>query len=92
MLHIDTGPGLTIEGSHVIEMESYADMPQSAADVAKFDATDKDGSLAANKNFQQLRLQDGRIEFPGWANNVASILWIPIRAFNDRLARGSSSG
>ncbi|GLT77013.1 hypothetical protein SLA2020_486390 [Shorea laevis] len=91
VLHIDTGPGLKIEESNVIEMESYVDVSQSAGDMAKADATQKDGSLAVDKDFEQLRLHDGRIEFPGWANNVTSILWIPICAISDRLARGSSS-
>lgn len=92
VLHIDTGPGLKIEESHVIEMESYVDVSQSPADTARSDAAHKDGSLAVDKDFEQLRLHDGRIEFPGWANNVTSILWIPICAISDRLARGSSSG
>lgn len=92
ILQIDTGPGLKIEESHVIEMENYVDVSQSAADMAKSDAAQKDGSLAVDKNFDQLRLHDGRIEFPNWANNVTSILWIPICAISDRLTRGSSSG
>jgi hypothetical protein len=92
VLHIDTGPGLKIEESHVIEMESYVDVSQSPADMARSDVAHKDGSLAVDKEFEQLRLHDGRIEFPGWANNVTSILWIPICAISDRLARGSSSG
>ncbi|XP_059441015.1 trafficking protein particle complex II-specific subunit 130 homolog isoform X2 [Corylus avellana] len=91
VLHIDTGPGLKIEESHVIEMESYVDVSQSPADMARSDAAHKDGSLTVDKDFEQLRLHDGRIEFPGWANNVTSILWIPICAISDRLARGSSS-
>ncbi|KAM3744535.1 hypothetical protein ACB098_06G059500 [Castanea mollissima] len=91
ILHIDTGPGLKIEESHVIEMQSYVDVSQSAADMAKSDAAQKEGSLAVDKNFEQLSLHDGRIEFPNWANNVTSILWIPIRAISDGLARGSSS-
>lgn len=92
ILHIDTGPGLKIEESHVIEMQSYVDLSQIAADMAKSDAAQKEGSLAVDKNFEQLRLHAGRIEFPNWANNVTSILWIPIRAISDGLARGSSSG
>ncbi|XWS27962.1 hypothetical protein CRYUN_Cryun25bG0025300 [Craigia yunnanensis] len=52
----------------------------------------KDCSLAANKDFEQLSLLNGKIEFPNWASDVTSILWIPIRAFDDKLARGSSSG
>lgn len=91
VLHIDTGPGLKIEEAHVVEMQSYTEVSESAADITKSDAAQKDGSLTVYKDFQQLRLDDGRIEFPGWANNVTSILWIPIRAVSDGLARGSSS-
>ncbi|XWS09944.1 hypothetical protein CRYUN_Cryun39dG0033300 [Craigia yunnanensis] len=99
VLHIDTGPGLKIEESHSIEMESYRNAAQSFADMpnsgdARKDSSvaAKDCSLAANKDFEQLSLLNGNIEFPDWAGDVTSILWIPIWAIDDKLARGSSSG
>ena len=99
VLHIDTGPGLKIEESHSIEMESYRNVTQCSADMANSGDAKKDSSvaakdcfLAANKDFEQLSLLNGKIEFPDWASDVTSILWIPIRAIDDKLARGSSSG
>ncbi|XP_021287995.1 trafficking protein particle complex II-specific subunit 130 homolog [Herrania umbratica] len=92
VLHIDTGPGLKIEESHSIEIENYRNSPQSSADMANSGDARKDSSVAANKDFEQLSLHNGKIELPDWASDVTSILWIPIRAIDDKLARGSSSG
>ncbi|KAL5804432.1 hypothetical protein ACOSQ3_031232 [Xanthoceras sorbifolium] len=92
ILHIDTGPGLKIEESHVIEMESYIDVSQCAADIASSNSAQQNGcSLADNKDFERLSLNDGRIQLPDWASNVTSILWIPVCAINNNLARGSST-
>jgi hypothetical protein len=91
-LYIDTGPGLNIEESHVIEMETRVNISQSSAEMTNSNGTQKDCSSASKKEFQQLKLQDGRIEFPAWASDVNSVLWIPVRAISDRLPRGSSSG
>lgn len=90
VLHIDTGPGLIIEESHVIEMESYADLSNGSPDKGSNGALENGSTV--NKDFEQLTLRDGRIQFPDWASNVASILWIPVCAISDKLARGSSSG
>lgn len=91
VLYIDTGPGLNIEESHVIEMETHVNISQSSAEMTNSNGTQKDCSSASKKEFQQLKLQDGRIEFPAWASDVNSVLWIPVRAISDRLPRGSSS-
>ncbi|KAE8731744.1 TRS130 protein [Hibiscus syriacus] len=88
VMHIDTGPGLKIEEPHSIEMGTYGSAAQNSADTSNSGDTGKDG----NKDFEQLSLLDGKIEFPDWACDVTSILWIPIRAIDDKLARGSSSG
>ncbi|KAK8527375.1 hypothetical protein V6N12_054589 [Hibiscus sabdariffa] len=88
VMHIDTGPGLKIEESHSIEMETYRSAAQSSADMSNSSDAGKDGT----KDFEQLSLFDGKIKFPDWASDVTSILWIPIRAIDDKLARGSSSG
>lgn len=92
VLHIDTGPGLKIEESHFIEMESYISVSQSVANLGNRHGSQKDSSLIVNKDFEQLHLNDGKIQLPDWASNVNSILWIPVRALNNNLARGSSSG
>ncbi|KAK1583173.1 hypothetical protein Q3G72_021549 [Acer saccharum] len=91
VLHIDTGPGLMIEESHVIEMESYIEVSQHADDIANSNSALKDCSLADNKDFERLSLHDGRIQLPDWASNVTSILWIPVCAIDNNLARGSST-
>ncbi|KAK9269657.1 hypothetical protein L1049_001435 [Liquidambar formosana] len=91
VLHIDTGPGLKIKESHVIEMESYANVSQSTMDMANCNGAENNGTLAVSGEFKQLTLQDGRIELPEWASDMTSVLWVPIRAINDSLARGTSS-
>lgn len=91
VLHIDTGPGLKIQDSHVIEMESYAGPSQNEDKHVQGDGAQK-GSLNPEKKFEYLNLVDGRIEFPDWASDICSILWVPIRAISDGLSRGSSSG
>ncbi|KAF5728331.1 hypothetical protein HS088_TW21G00478 [Tripterygium wilfordii] len=89
VLHIDTGPGLKIEESRVIEMENYANVAaETALDMARTDGSPKDSPV---ENFEQLSSQDGSIEFPDWANDATSILWIPICAITDELSRGSYS-
>ncbi|KAL4378016.1 hypothetical protein GQ457_02G037710 [Hibiscus cannabinus] len=92
VLHIETGPGLMIEESHSIEMERYRNSAQGSADTANSGDAAKDCSSAANKHLEKLCLVNGKIDFPEWASDVSSILWIPIRAIDDKLARGSSSG
>ncbi|KAH9650871.1 Trafficking protein particle complex II-specific subunit 130-like [Citrus sinensis] len=87
ILQIDTGPGLTIEESHFVEMESHIKL----SNLENCHNIQKDCSLDINKDFERLHLHDGRIQLPDWASNLTSILWIPIRAINNSLARGSSS-
>lgn len=91
VLHIDTGPGLRIEDSHVIEMERYVEASQNAAGLENSDGGRHDNS-DVDKEFAQLTLQDGRIELPDWASNITSVLWIPVCAVSDGLARGTCAG
>uniref|UniRef100_A0A5B6YWR6 TRAPPC10/Trs130 N-terminal domain-containing protein n=1 Tax=Davidia involucrata TaxID=16924 RepID=A0A5B6YWR6_DAVIN len=91
VLHIDTGPGLRIEESHVFEMERYANESQNAGDLGYSDGARNDGSSAVTEEFKQLTLQDGRIELPDWASNITSVLWIPVCAISDRLTKGTST-
>ena len=92
VLHIDTGPGLEIKELHVIEMET------DAAGVSRGDddQVQNDGAqirtLNSDKKFECLTLHDGKIEFPNWASDTPSILWVLVRAISDTLSRGSSSG
>ncbi|XP_039029617.1 trafficking protein particle complex II-specific subunit 130 homolog [Hibiscus syriacus] len=91
-LHIETGSGLMIEESHSIEMESYRNSAQGSADTANSGDAAKDFSPHANKRFEKLCLVNGKIDFPEWASDVSSILWIPVCAIDDKLSGGSSSG
>ncbi|KAE9585215.1 hypothetical protein Lal_00017845 [Lupinus albus] len=89
VLHIDTGPGLEIEDSHIIEMESYSSVSQN--DVHVHNDGSQIESLNSGKKFVRLSLQDGKIEFPNWASETPSTLWVLIRAVSETLSRGSSS-
>ncbi|XP_019456285.1 PREDICTED: trafficking protein particle complex II-specific subunit 130 homolog isoform X2 [Lupinus angustifolius] len=90
VLHIDTGPGLEIEDSHVIEMESSSSVLQDDDEQVQEDGA-QIGSLNSGKRFERLSLSDGKIEFPTWASDTPSTLWVLIRAIGDSLSRGSSS-
>lgn len=79
---------MNIEQTHAIEIEKF---PDGSPDSAKF------GSQGESKNHDsmdsnQLDLQDGKIQLPDWANNVTSVLWIPVRATSETLARGTQAG
>ncbi|CAI9303689.1 unnamed protein product [Lactuca saligna] len=78
-LHIDTGPGLRIEESFPIEMEKYG-------------LEDKTNDNDSVKEITKLTLKNGSIELPEWASNIESVLWVPVRAINEGLARGTSAG
>ncbi|XP_057964025.1 trafficking protein particle complex II-specific subunit 130 homolog [Malania oleifera] len=91
VLHIDTGPGLKIEESHIIEMENYASISQCTHEIGNFDGAKREILSTVTEEFKQLKQQDGRVELPDWASNITSVLWIPVRAINDKLARGTSS-
>ncbi|KAF5948872.1 hypothetical protein HYC85_014829 [Camellia sinensis] len=90
VLHIDTGPGLRIEESYAIEMERYVDLSQNPANSGSSDDASDDGS-AVTEEFKQLTLQDGKIELPKWASDINSVLWIPVRAVSESLARGTNA-
>ncbi|WCJ32139.1 hypothetical protein M5689_013579 [Euphorbia peplus] len=87
ILHIDTGPGLRIEESYAIEMESCV----NESHKMNLNRTQEDSSLAAIEKLEQLTLSDGRVNFPDWASDLNSVLWIPVRALSDTLPKGSSS-
>lgn len=90
VLHVDTGPGLRIDESHVIEMESHGDVSQTPAKLGYSDDARNDGSTGTEE-FKQLTLNEGRIELPEWAGDINSVLWIPVRAISESLARGTSA-
>lgn len=70
ILHIDAGPGLKIEESHLIEIEGH--------DPAE--------------GFEKVPIEGGKVALPDWASYVTTILWFPVRAIDENIARGTSSG
>lgn len=92
VLYIDTGPGLKIDESHPIEMERHFDLSLNTIDKESCEQPRKNDSSIAVKEFEQLILQNGRIVLPDWASNITSVIWFPICAISDKLARGTSSG
>lgn len=91
ILHIDTGPGLKIEDSYGIEMERYVETDCDAG-ATKAEVSVEDSHVSPKLDSEVLNLCDGKIVFSEWASNVSSILWVPVRALSEKLARGSSSG
>lgn len=88
VLHIDTGPGLSIEENHVIEIEKHAIGLQNMADLDN----SRDNLSPVSDEVKQLTLEDGKIRLPHWTNNITSVLWIPLRAISDGLAKGITAG
>lgn len=88
VLHIDTGPGLEVEESHVIEMNRYTTSHKSIADTG--DSGKQNSSSSLDKEVTQLNLQDSKIHLPDWASDLTSVLWIPVRAVSDGITRAAS--
>ncbi|PWA88389.1 CLUB [Artemisia annua] len=91
ILHIESGPGLKIEESRAIEMENYVDTACNA-DGLKDTNGDSNNAASVTKEFAKLTLRDGSIELPDWASSIVSVIWIPVFATSDTLAKGTSSG
>lgn len=88
ILYIDTGPGLVIEGSYMVEAEIYTkSMEREIPDDSNIRRKD----VTIGEKLEQLFLKDGRIALPDWASDITTILWFPVRAIEDRLARGTSA-
>lgn len=89
VLHIDTGPGLRIEESRMIEIEDYTKA------MERGDHTDDLGMRrqgSSSKLFEQLKLEDSKLTLPDWTSDIATVLWLPVCAVENRLARGTSAG
>ncbi|CAN4102857.1 unnamed protein product [Withania somnifera] len=90
ILHIDTGPGLTIERSHKIEIERHVNGNTDELDNSE--GSKDDDTSAVTSEVKQMSLHDGVIELPDWASDVTSVLWIPVRATSDELPKGAPAG
>ncbi|XP_072967232.1 trafficking protein particle complex II-specific subunit 130 homolog [Typha angustifolia] len=88
ILHIDTGPGLIIEESHMIEIEDHSKAVERATYAGDSNIT---SSATSARVFEQVLLQSGKIELPDWASDTTTIVWFPVRAIDDRISRGASA-
>eukprot|EP01018_Ginkgo_biloba_P022070 Gb_23994 [translate_table: standard] len=107
ILHIDTGPGLQVEASHTIELETCTKAFNSLSEKTNSITTDVAASIDAScfskcnggdigtiatQDIEQLQIKDGRLALPDWASNITTVLWLPVRAIDDRLDRTVSAG
>ncbi|KAG0521169.1 hypothetical protein BDA96_08G138300 [Sorghum bicolor] len=81
ILHIDAGAELKIEESQMIEIEIYG------SDVEC--ANSANGSIEAGK-VEKIPIENGKIKLPDWASDVTTLVWFPVRAIDDTIARGES--
>ncbi|KAG9145490.1 hypothetical protein Leryth_019831 [Lithospermum erythrorhizon] len=91
VLHVDTGPGLGIELSHPIEIERYKLGIDDSRSMSSQEDSTSSGSSVHEEN-RELTIQDQKITFPDWASNITTVMWIPVRATSDTLARGTPAG
>ncbi|GAA0139844.1 hypothetical protein LIER_01313 [Lithospermum erythrorhizon] len=91
VLHVDTGPGLGIELSHPIEIERYKLGIDDSRSMSSQEDSTSSGSSVHEEN-RELTIQDKKITFPDWASNITTVMWIPVRATSDTLARGTPAG
>lgn len=91
ILHIDPGPELMIEESHMIEIEDYTSVMERMPQITE-SITLKNLSTIRTDKSEQLLLENGKITLPDWASAITSVLWFPVRAIDDRIARGTSAG
>ncbi|RLM55205.1 hypothetical protein C2845_PM10G08580 [Panicum miliaceum] len=81
ILHIDAGAELKIEESQMIEIENYrGDMEH---------ASSANSSAEAGK-VEKIPIENGKIKLPDWASDVTTLVWFPVRAIDDTIARGES--
>lgn len=87
ILHIDTGPGLRIDQSHMIEIEDYIAIEEGHHE-------DDLGMMrkgASSQIFEQLQLDEGKITLPDWASDITTVLWLPVCAIDNSPVKGTSA-
>ncbi|KAI0524933.1 hypothetical protein KFK09_004323 [Dendrobium nobile] len=89
ILHIDTGPGLIIEESQMIEMEHYRKATDHMVNCSGLNIVKEDA--CSSEVCEKLLLENGQLSFPDWAGDMTTVLWLPVRAIDNMLARGTSS-
>ena len=88
VLHIEAGPELVVEKSILVEIESLCDSTVESKDPNDC-GKDSTSSLVHSS---KLMIEDNRIKLPDWASNLSSIVWLPVRAVSNEVARGTSTG
>ena len=91
ILHVDPGPELMIEESHMIEIEDYTSVMERMLHITD-GITLKNLSTIRSEKSEQLLLGNGKITLPDWASDITSVLWFPVLAIDDRISRGTSAG
>ncbi|KAM0948506.1 putative TRAPP II complex, TRAPPC10 protein [Dioscorea sansibarensis] len=90
ILHVDPGPELMIEESHMIEIEDYTSVMERMLHITD-GITLKNLSTIRSEKSEQLLLGNGKITLPDWASDITSVLWFPVLAIDDRISRGTSA-
>ncbi|GFP78584.1 trafficking protein particle complex ii-specific subunit 130 homolog [Phtheirospermum japonicum] len=88
VLQIDTGPGLRIKESHGFEIEKHELGSQNMDNLDK----SSENHSPVSTEVRQLTLEDGKINLPDWTSNITSVLWVPLRAVSEGLAKGTTAG
>ncbi|KAJ6848232.1 trafficking protein particle complex II-specific subunit 130-like protein [Iris pallida] len=86
ILQVDTGPGLTIEESHMIDIEDYTKATVRHDGDSKVIREDTSTEVS-----EQILLENGKLTLPDWASDITTVLWLPVCAIENRLARGTSA-
>lgn len=90
LLSIDTGPGLMIDESHMIEIDDHVKPMEDKVHADELDITRE--NAISTVEFKQFVLENGKIALPDWASDITTVLWFPVRAIDDRMAVGASAG
>lgn len=92
ILHLETGPGLNIDETCMVQMEAYHKVFHGSVQSTDSEVTSEDGVSADASGCSKLVLKNGELQLPDWASNISSALWFPVHAVDDKLARGTYSG
>ncbi|RWW52747.1 hypothetical protein BHE74_00040816 [Ensete ventricosum] len=88
LLSIDTGPGLMIDESHMIEIDDHVKPMEDKVHADELDIT-KENAFSTVKF--KLVLENGKVALPDWASDITTVLWFPVRAIDDRMAVAASA-
>ncbi|CAL5037459.1 unnamed protein product [Urochloa decumbens] len=80
ILHIDAGAELKIEETQMIEIEDYRGDVEPASSA----------NSSAEGRVEKIPIENGKIKLPDWASDVTTLVWFPVRAIDDTIARGES--